>query len=123
MTAPLIFLLRGRCDDHGANPWFATLEGHQRAQLHLAIDAIGLAAPVAPRHRDRRRFHHVALDPMSDQKAMKPKAIQAGFLNDHDLDRRANAPFGLAAQTRQKIQQRVTVTAGDCMLRQLVAAW
>jgi len=47
---------------HGADPRLAALPSHQRAQQRLAVDRIGLGAPMASRHGNRRRIDDVALD-------------------------------------------------------------
>src|SRR5271156_2035192 len=41
---------------HGADPRLASLPSHQRAQQRLAVDRIGLGAPVASGHGNRRRI-------------------------------------------------------------------
>jgi hypothetical protein len=46
-----VLLIRGWRHCHRADPRLAPLPGHQRAQQRLAVDGIGLGAPVASRRR------------------------------------------------------------------------
>src|ERR1700755_3452137 len=41
-----VLLIRGWWHCHGADPRLASMPGHQRAQQRLAVDRIGLGAPV-----------------------------------------------------------------------------
>src|SRR3712207_9501203 len=47
--APLVLRLRAGRRDHGADPRLAALPRQQRAQQCLAVDDVGLGAPLAPR--------------------------------------------------------------------------
>jgi hypothetical protein len=65
---------------HGADPRLASLAGHQCAQQRLAVDRIGLVAPVASKHSNRRRIDDVALNAVGLEQAVNPETIEADFL-------------------------------------------
>src|SRR5262245_6572946 len=88
---------------HGADPRLAALPGHQRAQQRLAIDRIGLGAPVASRQGNRRRIDDVALDAVGLEQAMNPETIEPDFVDRHNLDRRGNALLGSGLPARKKV--------------------
>jgi hypothetical protein len=52
------------------DPPLAMSPGRQRPQQRLAVDRIGLGAPMPPVDRDRSRVDGVALDPVGKQQAM-----------------------------------------------------
>ena len=81
---------------HGADPRLAALPGHQRAQQRLAVDRIGLGAPVASRHGNRRRIDDVALNAVGFEQRMNPETIEPDFLDRHNLDRRCHPLLGPA---------------------------
>jgi hypothetical protein len=66
--------------NHGADPRLASLAGHQCAQQRLAVDRIGLGAPVASKHSNRRRIDDVALNAVGLEQAVNPETIEADFL-------------------------------------------
>ncbi len=70
---------------------------------------------MTPGHRDRGGLDDMALDPVRHQETMDPEPVQARLLDDHDLDRHANAPRRLAPQVRQQIEQRAAITASHRM--------
>src|SRR5499427_5333163 len=57
------------------------LPGHHRAQQRLAVDRIGLGAPVASGHSNRRRIDDVALNAIGLEQAMSPETIEPDFLD------------------------------------------
>jgi hypothetical protein len=87
---------------HSADPRFAALPGHQRAQQRLAIDRISFGAPVTSRHGNRRRINDVALDAVGLEQAMKPETIEPDFVDRNNFDRCSNALLGPALQPRKK---------------------
>src|SRR6202040_4199134 len=107
---------------HGTAPRLAALPGHQRAQQRLAVDRIGLGAPVASRHGNRGRIDDVALDAIGLEQAMNPETIKPDFLDRYNLDRRCDALLGSALQPRKKVEQFARVTAGERVLGHLAAA-
>jgi hypothetical protein len=98
---------------HGADPRLASLPGHQRAQQRLAVDSIGLGAPVASRHGNRRRIDNVALNAVGLEQAMNPETIEPDFLDRHNLDGRCHALLGFGLQPRKKVEQFAPVTADE----------
>src|SRR5215813_15400824 len=82
----------------------------------LAIDRIGLGAPVASRHGNRRRIDDAALDAVGLEQAMNPETIEPDFVDRHNLDRRGNALLGSGLQARKKVEQFASVTADERVL-------
>src|SRR5207248_2916262 len=76
----VVLLTRGWRHCHGADPRLASLPGHQRAQQRLAVDRIGLGAPVTSRHSNRRRIDDVALNVVGLEQTMNPETIEPDFL-------------------------------------------
>src|SRR5690349_21218294 len=103
-------------------PRLASLPGHQRAQQRLAVDRIGLGAPVASRHSNRRRIDDVALNAVGLEQAVNPETIEPGFLDRYNLDQRSDALLGSALQPRKKVEQFARVTADERVLGHLPAA-
>jgi hypothetical protein len=91
-----VFFARAWWYCHGADPRLAALPGHQCAQQRLAIDRIGLGAPVTSRHGNRRRINDVALDAVGLEQAMNPETVEPDFVDRDNLDRRSNALLGSA---------------------------
>src|SRR4051794_18005674 len=120
--APAILLSRARRPHHRADPRLAAPPGQQRPEQRLAVDGVGLSAPLPPGRGDRPRIDDVALDAMGLEQPVHPEAVPAGLLDDHDLDRRPVRPGDPAAQARQQGEQRGTVAPGDRVLRHLAAA-
>ena len=77
----------------------------------VAVDGVGLGAPLPPRHGDRRRIDDAALDALGLEQPVQPEAVPAGLLDDHD--RPSGGSLDPAAQARQQGEQRGTVARGD----------
>jgi hypothetical protein len=117
-----VLLIRGWRHCHGADPRLAPVPGHQRAQQRLAVDGIGLGAPVTSRHSNRRRIDYVALNAVGLEQAMNPETIEPDFLDRYNLDRRCDALLGSALQPRNKVEQFARVTPDKRVLGHLSAA-
>jgi hypothetical protein len=64
----------------------------------------------------------VALDPVLLEQTVDPEAIEAGLLDDHDLNRLTDPSFGRGPQAHEQVEQRGAVATIDDMRRPLVAA-
>ena len=74
---PAVFLRRAWRDHHGADARLSPFEGPERAQECLAIDDVGLGAPMTPGHRNGGGLDDMTLDGVGCQQTMDPEAIQA----------------------------------------------
>ena len=72
--------------------------------------------------RDRGRVDDVALDPVRDQQAMDPEAVEPGLLDDEDANHRPDTALHRRAQAPQKGKKPAAVAARDIMPGDLLAA-
>ena len=115
-TAAILFLWARR-PNHRADPALAARPGHQRAQQSFRIDRVGLAAPLAPIHRERCGIHDVTFHAVVDQQAMHPEAVQTGFLDHNHPHRPAQPPLRRLSQLPEQRQQSRSVTRRHHPLR------
>jgi hypothetical protein len=95
------------------------LLGPESYQVARPVDRIGLGAPVASRHINRRRIDDVALNTVGLEQAVNPETIEPDFLDRYDLDRRCDALLGSALQPRNKVEQFARVTPDERVLGHL----
>src|SRR6476660_7455838 len=79
-----IFLLRGWCFDHRADPRFAAFVGQKRPHQRLSVDFVGLGSPPSARGQNRCGINTTAFDSFALQQAVDPEAVKAGLLNSDD---------------------------------------
>jgi hypothetical protein len=77
---------------------------------------------MAPVDRDRGGIDHMAFDPVLLEQTVDPEAIEAGLLDDHDLNRLTDASLGGNPQAHEQGEQGGAVATSDDMGRPLVVA-
>src|SRR6185436_5647904 len=107
---------------HRADLPLATHPGHEGAQELHAVDLVRLGAAVAPVDRDRGRIDNMARDPVLNQQAVDPEAVETGFLDDDDHHWRARAPGSRGLQAPEQLEERLAIAAWYLVPRELVAA-
>src|SRR3954470_9622656 len=64
----------------------------------------------------------MACNPVLNQQAVDPEAVEAGFLDNDDRHRRARAPAGRGLQAPEQLEERLAIAARYLVPRELVAA-
>ena len=82
-----IFLCEGWDRAHLAVVPLTAQPAEKGALELLGVEAVGLGAPVLPRHRHARGMNDMGLDPARPQPAGQPEAVPAGLEGDrHTVD-------------------------------------
>ena len=66
------------------------------------VDRVRLCAPSSPRHGDRSGIDDMAFNVICLERSMYPEAVEAGFLDDHDIKRPSDELLGSSAQACQQ---------------------
>jgi hypothetical protein len=116
-----VLLFRRGSNHHRADPRLTPLVGQKRPQQRLAIQPVRLGPPAPARHRHRGRIHHVALDTLLLQNAVKPEPVQPRLLDRDDRMALARSRLRLALQLRKQLQEFRNITGLHAVLGHLLA--